>query len=311
MQLKATRYGYGETVVELGRKNKDIVVLSADVTSSTSSHYFQKEFPDRFFNVGIAEQDMIGIAGGLSLTGKIPFAAAYSLFITGRPWDQVRNSICYSNLNVKLIGTHSGLMVGPDGATHQALEDIAITRIIPNLKVIVACDYIEAKKATISITQDVGPVYLRLGREPIPIITKEDTPFIIGKMHIMKQGHDVAIFACGSMVYEALVAADVLEHENIKATVVNVHTIKPLDQETLIKLAKRTGAIVTAEEHQIMGGMGSAIAEVLVNNFPVPVEMIGMKDRFGESGKPQELLKKFGMSSDHIISAVKRVLKRK
>ncbi|MFC1546860.1 transketolase family protein [bacterium] len=311
MEEKATRAGYGEAVLEAGINNKDVVVLSADVTASTSSHLFQNKFPERFFNVGVAEQDLIGMAAGLALMGKIPYAAAYSLFITGRPWDQIRNTVCYSNLNVKIVGTHSGLLVGPDGATHQALEDIAIMRPIPNLKIIVPCDYIESKKATLKLADDFGPCFLRLGRVATPVITKDDTPFIIGKMNIMREGSDAAIFACGSMVYEALQAAEILEHENIKAAVINVHTIKPLDTETIIKYADKTGAVVTVEEHQLAGGLGSAVSEVLAKNSPKPVEMVGVNDKYGQSGPPKELLKEFGLTNEFIVKAVKKALQRK
>jgi transketolase len=311
VEAKATRVGYGEAVVELGKKNKNVVVLSADVTASTSSHLFKKEFPDRFFNVGVAEQNMICIAGGLSLAGKIPFAAAYSLFATGRPWDQVRNTLCYSNLNVKIVGTHSGLMVGPDGATHQALEDIAITRVIPNMKVISPCDYIEAKKAVFALGEDHGPAFLRLGRETVPLVTTEDTPFVIGKMNVLREGSDAVVFATGVMVHMAVEAASILEHENIKVSVVNVHTIKPIDKETIIKYAAKTGAVVTAEEHQMAGGLGSSISEVLGQECPTPMEILGIKDRFGQSGSPKELLKIYNLTPEEIIRLVKKVLKRK
>lgn len=311
MELKATRFGYGEAVVEIGKLDENVVVLSADVTTSVASHFFQKEFPDRFFNIGIAEQNMICVAGGLALANKIPFVSAYSLFATGRPWDQIRNTVAYSNLNVKIVGSHSGLLVGPDGATHQALEDIAIMRTIPNMKVIVPCDFNETKKAVHALHKDFGPAFLRVGRAPVPNITDDNTPFEIGKMNVMRQGNDVAIFSCGYMLHEALKAAEILEHENIKATVVNVHTIKPLDEQTLVSVVKNVGAIVTAEEHQIMGGMGSAILEVLARECPTPVEMIGMQDKFGESGEPLELLEKYGLTKEAIILSVKKVLERK
>ncbi len=311
MEAKATRVGYGEAILELGKQNNDIVVLSGDVTSSTGSHLFAKEFPARFFNIGISEQDMLCEAAGLSLIGKIPFVSTYSIFATGRPWDQLRNTICYSSLNVKIVGTHSGLLVGPDGATHQALEDIAITRVIPNLKVIVPCDYIEAKKATVALAKDVGPAYLRLGREKLEIITSDDTEFTIGKANVMKNGKDVVIFACGTLVAEAMRAAQFLEHEHISVKVVNVHTIKPLDVDTIVASARETGACVTCEEHQIAGGLGSAVAECLAQNFAAPIEMIGMNDSFGESGEPFELLEKYKLKDVNIIKAVKKVLIRK
>lgn len=311
MESKATRVGYGEMIVELGKENKNIVVLSADVTASTNSNLFAKAFPDRFFNIGISEQDLICEAGGLSLVGKIPFLSAYSMFATGRAWDQIRNTVCYSALNVKIVGTHSGLLVGPDGATHQALEDIAITRVIPNLKVIVPCDYFETRKAVKALAEDIGPAYLRLGREKVPMLTDENTEFKIGKALEMRPGKDVTIFACGVMVSEALKASEILEHEHISVKVVNLHTIKPIDVDAIVESAKQTGAVVTAEEHQIMGGMGSAVVEVLATHYPVPVEMVGMKDCFGESGEPFDLLKIYGLTDVEIVKAVKKVLARK
>jgi transketolase len=311
LEAKATRVGYGEMILELGKELENIVVLSADVTASTNSHLFAKEFPNRFFNIGISEQDLICEAAGLSLTGKIPFLSAYAIFATGRAWDQIRNTVCYSNLNVKIVGTHTGLMVGPDGATHQALEDIAITRVIPNLKVISPCDYIEAKKAVKAIANDFGPTYLRLGREKTPIITNENTPFEIGKANILRDGSDITIFATGVMVSESLKVAEILEHEHISVQVVNIHTIKPIDKKTIIECAKNTKAVVCAEEHQIIGGLGSAVSEVLSMNCPVPIELVGMQDSFGESGEPFELLKRYELDDIGILKAVKKVLKRK
>lgn len=311
MELKATRFGYGEAVVECGKTNNNIVVLSADVTGSTASNLFQKAFPTRFFNVGVAEQNMAGIAAGCALMGKIPFMAAYSIFVTGRAWDQLRNTICYSNLNVKLVGTHSGLMVGPDGASHQALEDIAITRVIPHLKVIVPCDYKEAYKATVALSKDMGPAYLRLGREPVPIFTDDTTPFVIGKMNMLRDGNNATIVACGTMVWEALEAAHILKHENIKVRVLNAHTIKPIDRDALTAAAHDTGAIVTAEEHQLAGGLGSAVSEVLAQTCAVPMEMIAVNDRFGESGEARELMHAYGLTKEAIVEAVKKVIQRK
>ncbi|MFC1566539.1 transketolase family protein [bacterium] len=311
MESKATRYGYGEGVAIAAQANDKITVLTADVTTSVVANIFQNKFPDRFYNLGVAEQNLIGTAAGLALQGLVPFATAYSVFITGRAWDQIRNTICYSNLNVKIVGSHSGLMVGPDGATHQALEDIAILRSIPNIKIIVPCDYIETIKAVKALSEDFGPAYLRVGRSATPILTDENTPFEIGKMNIMKEGHDLTIFACGSLVNEAVEAAKILEHENIKAKVVNVHTVKPLDEKMIIESAKATGAIVTCEEHQLYGGLGSAISEVIVQNHPVPIEMIGVKDEFGESGDPKDLMIKYGLKDKNIVDACKKVLNRK
>ena len=289
-----SRDGFGHGLVEIGKKKKNVLSLCCDLTDSTRAAWFKKEFPDRFIEVGVAEQNMMGIAAGLSFTGKIPFISSYAVFNPGRNWDQLRVSVCYSKANVKIVGAHAGISVGPDGATHQALEDIAITRCLPNLTVIVPSDAIEAQKATVESTRIKGPVYLRYGREKIPVITTKKTPFKIGKAYIYREGKDVAVVACGVMVYEALVAAEKLQEEGISVMVINNPTIKPLDKETLIKAAKKTKAVVTAEEHQIYGGLGSAVAEVLSQNFPVPMKILGIMDRFGGSGQPEELLKKFG-----------------
>ncbi len=311
MENKATRVGYGEKILELGRENKNIVVLSADVTASTSSHLFAKEFPDRFFNVGISEQDLICEAAGLSLVGKIPFVSAYAVFVTGRCWDQIRNTLCYSNLNVKIIGTHSGILVGPDGATHQALEDIAIMNVIPNMKIFSPCDYIETKKVIEAISHDFGPTYVRLSREKTPVITKEKDSFTIGKANLIADGYDVTIFATGVMVGEAIKAREFLAHEHISAKIINIHTIKPIDEETIINSVMETGCSVVAEEHQILGGLGSIISQILAKNCPIPIEFVGMEDKFGESGEPFELLKKYKLDSIGLLNACKKVLKRK
>ncbi len=306
-----TRNGYGEGLVELGKKDKNIVVLCADLTGSTRSDQFQKEFPDRFIEVGIAEQNMMGMAAGLAAAGKTPFVSTYGVFCPGRNWDQLRVSVCYSNANVKLTGAHTGVSVGPDGATHQALEDIAITRCIPSLTVIAPTDYIETKKATIAAGRMKGPVYLRFAREATPVFTTGKTPFQIGKAEVYKKGADATIIACGPTVYEALLAAHDLEEDGLSIGVINNHTIKPIDKETISEAAEKTGAIVTAEDHQIHGGMGSAVAEVLAQNEPAPMEMVAVKDRFGESGEPEELMKEFGLVADDIKKTVKKVIKRK
>jgi len=308
---KATRFGFGEGLVELGQKDNKIFVLGADTVSSVAINKFQEQFPERFANVGIAETNLLGMAAGIAIAGFIPFVSTYGVFASGRPWEQIRTTICYSNLNVKIGGSHSGLMVGPDGATHQALEEISIMRCLPNMTVLVPCDVVETKKATMAAAYWKGPVYIRYGRETIPIITDESTPFEIGKFVKMRDGKDVCIMACGSMVYEALMAAELLEKEGIKARVLNIHTIKPIDSEAIISAAKDCGAIVTAEEHQIFGGFGSAVAEVVVSNCPVPMEFVGMKDCFGESGKPSDLMIKYGLKDINIVEAVKKVLKRK
>ena len=308
---KATRFGFGEGLVELGKRNDKIFVLGADTVSSVAINGFQKEFPERFANVGIAEVNLLGMAAGLAVAGFIPFVSTYGVFASGRPWEQIRTTICYSNLNVKIGGSHSGLMVGPDGATHQALEEISIMRCLPHMTVLVPCDLIETKKATIAAADYNGPVYIRYGRENVPIITEDKTPFEIGKAIKMKDGKDVCIMACGSMVYESLMAAEILEKEGISARVLNIHTIKPIDRQAIIDAAKDCGAIVTAEEHQIFGGFGSAVAEVIVANCPVPMEFVGVNDTFGESGKPADLIVKYGLKDVNIAEAVKKVLKRK
>lgn len=311
MEKKATRYGYTQALLELGEKNKDIVVLDADLSRSTSTELFKKRFPERFFNMGVAEQNLLGVAGGLSLMGKIPFASTYSIFASGRAWEQLRTTICYSNLNVKIGGSHGGILTGPDGATHQALEEIALTRVIPNLIVFVPCDFIEAKKATMAAAQIKGPVYIRLGREPVPILTEETAPFTPGKGIVSRKGGDLTIIACGYMVHEALQAAEVLSKEGVNARVIDLHTIKPLDEEIIIQAARETKAVVTAEEHQILGGLGGAVSEVIVKNCPVPVEMVGIIDDFGESGTPEELLRLFHLKDIDIVKACQKVLGRK
>jgi transketolase len=308
---KATRFGFGEALVELGKENQKIFVLGADTVSSVVINNFRDMFPDRFLNVGIAETNLLGIAAGLAVAGFIPFVATYGVFASGRPWEQIRTTVCYSNLNVKIGGSHSGLMVGPDGATHQALEEISIMRCLPRMKVIVPCDLVETKKTVAASAYLDGPVYIRYGRENTPIFTKTDTPFEIGKANVLRDGNDVAIMACGTMVYESLMAAEILEKKGIKARDINIHTIKTIDEKTIITAAKECGAIVTAEEHQIYGGCGSAVAEVLVKNFPVPVEMIGVNDKFGESGEPMDLMVKYGLKDVNIVEAVLKVLKRK
>jgi len=307
-ELAFTRDGYGEGLVEAGRKNKNVMVLGADITSSVRVDWFRDNFPDRFFNMGIAEQNQVCVAAGLALMGKVPFVTNYGVFLAGRAWDQIRTTVCYNNLNVKLGGAHGGISVGPDGATHQALEEIAIMRCLPNMKVIVPADSIETKKATIAAAEIHGPVYVRFGREKVPVVTSEESQFKIGEAYCMRDGNDVAIIACGAMVYESLMAAEKLEKAGISTAVVNCHTIKPIDKEMIIEVAKKTGAVVTVEEHQVMGGMGSAVAEVLSQEYPVPISMVGVIDRFGESGQPDILMKEFGLNSGNIENAVKNVL---
>ncbi len=311
IQKKLTRDGYGEGLVLAGERNEDVVALGADITESVRVNWFRDKFPDRFYSIGIAEQNQIGIAAGLSLAGKVPFVTNYGVFLAGRAWDQIRTTVCYANLNVKLGGAHGGISVGPDGATHQALEEISIMRCLPNMKVIVPADANETRKAVMAAAEVYGPVYIRFGREKVPCITGDDTPFEIGKAYCVREGTDAAIVTCGPMVYEGLVAAEELAKEGINCMVINNHTVKPLDAQTLIEAARITGAVVTAEEHQMAGGMGSAVIELLAQNCAVPVKMVGVDDRFGESGDPYVLMKEFGLKSDNIITAVKEVLKRK
>lgn len=306
-----TRDGYGHGLVELGEENDNVVVLCADLTDSTRIKLFKDRFPDRFIEVGVAEQNLVTLAAGLAAVGKIPFVASYAMFCPGRCWEQIRTTICYNEQNVKIGGAHAGISVGPDGATHQALEDIAIMRVLPNMLVIVPCDTIEAQKATVAAGKKSMPAYIRFARDKSPVMTTEKTPFTIGKAEIYREGTDVAIIACGIVVYQALLAAKQLEAENISAAVINSHTIKPLDLETIINVARNTGAVVTVEEHQITSGLGSSVAECLAENYPVPMRRVGIMDKFGESGKPDELLEKFGLTTANIIESVKNVLKAK
>jgi transketolase len=310
-ESKATRFGYSDGLLILGEQHDNVVVLDADLSKSTTTNRFREKYPERSFNLGIAEQNMLGVAAGLSLAGKIPFVSTYGVFVAGRAFDQIRTTICYSKLNVKIGGAHGGISVGPDGATHQALEEIALMRVLPEMTVIVPCDYIETRKATIASYNIDGPVYIRFGREPIPIISSDNSPFNLGKGEIYRNGKDLSIIACGVMVSEALIAAEELSKEGIEAAVVNLHTIKPIDEEIIINTAKLTGAIVTAEEHQIFAGFGSAVSEVIVRNYPVPMEFVGIEDTFGESGEPDELMKAYGLSAEDIYKKSIKVLKRK
>ncbi|QNB46294.1 transketolase family protein [Thermanaerosceptrum fracticalcis] len=311
MKMKPTRDGYGEGLLELGRTNPDVVVLDADLAKSTRTEWFMKQYPDRFFDMGIAEQDMLGTAGGLALGGKIPFVTTYGVFVAGRAWDQIRTTVAYAGLNVKIGGAHGGISVGPDGATHQALEEIALMRVLPGMTLIIPADAVEAKKATIAAAGINGPCYLRFAREATPVFTREEDPFVIGKANTLREGSDVTIIACGPILYEALLAGERLQEKGIEARVINMHTVKPLDEEAILKAASETGAIVTAEEHQIIGGLGGAVAEVLVKHKPVPVEMVGINDTFGESGTPEELAEKYGLTARDIMQAAERVLGRK
>jgi transketolase len=301
----ATRDAYGETLLELGKSLKDIVVLDADLSGSTKTGKFAKAFPDRFFNIGIAEQDMIGTAAGLALSGKLPFASTFAVFETGRAWEQVRQAICYSNLNVKLVATHSGITVGEDGASHQATEDIALMRVLPNMTVIVPADAFETRQVIRSIADYCGPVYVRLGRSKVPAIMPDDYEFKIGKAYTFSTGRKVNIIAMGIMVSMALEAAKILTQEGIDTGVVNMSTVKPLDTETLLNIAKTCKLIVTAEEHSIVGGLGGAVSEFLSENHPTHIRRIGLKDAFGCSGSPEELLKHYGLTAEDIVKTVK------
>lgn len=303
-----TRFGFGHGLVDAAKQDDSIVALGADITSSVCVDLFKNEFPERFFSLGIAEQNQMCVAAGMALMDKIPFVSNYGVFLAGRDWDQIRTTVCYNNLNVKLGGAHGGISVGPDGATHQALEEISIMRCLPNMKVVVPADVHETRKATMAIAKIDGPAYVRYGRASVPIITDDTTPFEIGKAYCCRDGADVALVACGVMVYESLIAAEKLAKDGISAMVINNHTIKPIDKETLIIAAQKTGCMVTAEEHQTMGGMGSAVLEVLAQNAPIPVRMIGVVDRFGESGDPDVLMKAFGLTSDEIVRAAKEVI---
>jgi len=312
-EMSPIRSGFGEGLKEAGGRNPRIVALCADLTESTKMNLFADAYPDRFIQVGVAEQNLAGVASGMAAAGKIPFISSYAMFSPGRNWEQIRTTICYNDQPVKIAGSHAGISVGPDGGTHQAIEDIAITRVIPRMQVIVPADSIEAYKATIACAGTKSPTYLRLAREKTPIITTDRSPFEIGKANVMTESVDpqVVIIACGPMVFNALKAARQLADTGLETIVINNHTIKPLDKKTILREVKRTGAVVTVEEHQRMGGMGSALAEFLVQTYPVPIEFLGVSDEFGQSGEPEELVEHYGMGISHIVEAVHRVLKRK
>jgi len=309
-EMRPPRDGFGQGLIEVGSILPNVVALTGDLAESTRVLEFSKKFPDRFIEVGVAEQNMAGIAAGLSFGGKIPFMTSYAVFSPGRNWDQIRVSICYSKANVKIVGAHAGISVGPDGATHQALEDLAITRVLPNLTIIVPTDAEETRKAVHAMAHLVGPAYIRFGREKTPVITTAATPFILGKANLITDGSDVTIIANGQMVFRALQAVKQLENQ-ISLRVLNLHTLKPLDTEAIISAAKETGAIVTAEEHQVINGLGAAVAETLAEAYPVPIERVGVKDTFGESGEPDELMKLYGLDDQAIIKAIHKVLKLK
>lgn len=311
MKHEPIRAGFGRGLLEAGRHNKNIVALCADLTESTKMDTFAKEFPDRFIEVGVAEQNLVTVAAGMAAMGKIPFTSSYAAFSPGRNWEQIRTTIALNDVNVKIVGSHAGVSVGPDGATHQMLEDIALMRALPNMQVIVPCDSIQAQKATELLAKSKKPAYIRLAREATPIVTTLDTPFTLGKSEVYRQGTDVTIAACGIMVYQALAAAEQLAQDGIEAEVLNVAVIKPLDVSTIIASVRKTGAVVTAEEAQITGGLGGAIAEVLAEQHPAPMSRIGIQDEFGQSGKPDELLKHYKLTANDIAKAAKAVIQRK
>ncbi|MBL8030373.1 MAG: transketolase family protein [Candidatus Doudnabacteria bacterium] len=311
IEQEPTRKGYGLGLLDLAAIDENVVVLTADLAESTMVLDFAKKYPERFVECGVAEQNMMGVAAGLALYGKVPFVSSYATFSPGRNWDQLRVSVCYSMANVKIAGAHTGVTVGPDGATHQALEDVAITRVLPNLTVVVPCDALEARKATVALGKMAGPAYFRLGRSKTPIITTNSSSFTVGKAEVFKDGSDVVIIGSGPVLYNALVAAAEMEKENVSCMVINNHTIKPIDSETIIEAAKKCKAVVTVEEHQTMAGCGSAVCEVLAQNFPVPVEMVGMPNSFGESGQPEELIEKYCMGIKSIKAAIRKVISRK
>ena len=309
------RKGFGQGLLQAGEQNEKIVALCADLTESTQMHFFAEKFPERFVEIGVAEQNLVTVASGMSAMGKIPFCSSYAMFSPGRNWEQIRTTIAYNDRKVVIVGSHAGISVGPDGGTHQALEDIALMRVLPNMDVISPCDSIEAKKATIELSKTKRPAYLRLAREKTPIITTDETPFEIGKAEIFwlpDVGHaQVGIIVTGGLVSRALFAAKELEGRGIKTRVLNLTSIKPIDKEAIVTLAKETKSIVTVEEHQVAGGLGSAVAEVLAEHYPVPMEFVGVHDRFGQSGTPDELIEHYEMGVSHIVSAIEKILKRK
>ncbi len=306
-----TRNGFGTGLIEAGERDKNVIAICADLSESVRMEAFKKKFPDRYIAIGVAEQLLVAMAAGLASTGKIPFIASYAMFNPGRSWEQVRTTMALNETNVKIAGAHAGVSVGPDGATHQAIEDIAIMRVIPKMIVVVPCDADQTRKATLAVAEAFGPTYLRFGRAESAVITTDDTPFELGKAQIFRDGGDVAIVACGILVYTALIAADELsKKDGIECRVVN-HTIKPMDEAAVVAAAEACGAVVTVEEHQVAGGMGSRVAEILAERHPVPIEFIGVRDRFGQSGSPQELIEEYGMGASSIVAAVKRALARK
>lgn len=311
LDKKDTRSGFGAGLLEAGRNNPNVVALCADLIGSLKMDAFIKEFPERFFQVGIAEANMMGVAAGLTIGGKIPFTGTFANFSTGRVYDQIRQSIAYSGKNVKICASHAGLTLGEDGATHQILEDLGMMKMLPGMTVINPCDYNQTKAATIAIAGHAGPVYLRFGRPVVPVFLAENTPFVIGKALMLNEGTDVSIFATGHLVWKAIEAGHILAERGIDAEIINIHTIKPLDEAAILQSVRKTGCAVSAEEHQISGGLGDSIAHVLCRNHPAPMEMVGVHDTFGESGTPDELMEKYGLTTHAIVEAALQVLKRK
>jgi len=310
-EKKDTRSGFGAGLLEAGKKNKDVVALCADLTGSLKMDAFQKEFPERFFQVGIAEANMIGIAAGMTIGGKIPFTGTFANFSTGRVYDQIRQSVAYSDKNVKICASHAGITLGEDGATHQILEDIGLMKMLPGMTVINPCDYNQTKAATLAIAEHEGPVYLRFGRPTVPVFTDPDQKFEIGKAWMVNEGTDVSIFATGHLVWKAIEAGEKLAEMGINAEIINIHTIKPLDEKAILTSVTKTGCVVSAEEHNRIGGLGDSIAQVLAQHLPSPQEYVAVNDSFGESGTPDQLMEKYGLSSDAIVKAVQKVLARK
>ena len=308
---KDTRSGFGEGLLEIGKKNKDVVALCADLTGSLKMNAFENEFPERFFQVGIAEANIMSMAAGMTIGGKIPYTGTFANFSTGRVYDQIRQSIAYSNKNVKICASHAGLTLGEDGATHQILEDIGMMKMLPNMTVIVPADFNQTKQATIAIADLTGPVYLRFGRPSVPIFVKPDADFQIGKADVIMEGTDVTIIACGHLVWKSIEAARELAEKGISAEVINMHTIKPLDTEAVLRSVAKTKCVVTAEEHMINGGLGDSIAQVLTRNNPLPQEYVGVNDTFGESGTPAELMTKYGIDTRNVVQAALKVIERK
>lgn len=305
------RKGFGRGLVEAGKRNQNVVAACADLTESTQMHLFRDAFPDRFVEIGIGEQNLVTVGAGLAAGGKIPFVSSYAAFSPGRNWEQIRTTICLNDRPVKIVGSHAGVSVGPDGATHQMLEDIALMRVLPNMVVVAPCDSIEAEKATLALAEDRRPTYLRLAREATPIITTDKTPFVLGRAYVMTEGVDLTIISTGTMTYHAMAAAEMLFKSGIDVEVVHCPTIKPLDNVTILKSVQKTRAVITAEEAQINGGLGGAVAELLSEEYPVPLKRIGMRDRFGESGKPEELMQHFGLTAKHLVLAAHDIMAKK